>query len=52
MSIRKRRRKIGFIYEENHKFSADDEIKRVLLRKDWKIINLNLVSGLQKDGPG
>ncbi len=26
--------------------------KGVLLRKDWKIINLLLVSGLQGDGPG
>ncbi len=26
--------------------------KGVLLRKDWKIINLLHVSGLQEDGPG
>ncbi len=26
--------------------------KGVLHRKDWKIINLLLVSGLQEDGPG
>ncbi len=26
--------------------------KGVLLRKDWRIINLLLVSGLQEDGPG
>ncbi len=26
--------------------------KGVLLRKDWKIINRLLVSGLQEDGPG
>ncbi len=26
--------------------------KEVLLRKDWRIINLLLVSGLQEDGPG
>ncbi len=26
--------------------------KGVLLRKNWRIINLLLVSGLQEDGPG
>ncbi len=26
--------------------------KGALLRKDWKIINLLLFSGLQEDGPG
>ncbi len=26
--------------------------KGVLLRKDWRIINLIFVSGLQEDGPG
>ncbi len=26
--------------------------KEVLLRKDWRVINLLLVSGLQEDGPG
>ncbi len=26
--------------------------KEVLLRKDWRIINLLRVAGLQEDGPG
>ncbi len=48
----RRRRKIGFIYEENHKFSAMIRCKEVLLRKDWRIINLLRVTDLQEDGPG
>ncbi len=33
------RRKVSFIYEDNHKCSADDEMKGSDLRKDCKTIN-------------
>ncbi len=47
---KKKKKKTGFTYEEN--FQQMIRCKGVLLRKDWRIINLLLVSGLQEDGPG
>ncbi len=48
----KKKKKIGFIYEEIINFQQMIICKGVLFRKDFKIINLVLVSGLQEDGPG
>ncbi len=46
------RRKLALFMKRIINFQQMIRCKGVLLMKDWRIINLLLVSGLQEDGPG
>ncbi len=51
-SPRRRRRKLALFMQRIINFQQMIRCKEVLLRKDWRIINLLRVAGLQEDGPG
>ncbi len=44
--------KLALVMKRIINFQQMIRCKGVLLRKDWRIINLLLVSGLHEDGPG
>ncbi len=46
------RRKLALFMTRIINFQQMIRCKKVLLRKDWRIINLLRVAGLQEDGPG
>ncbi len=48
----KKKKKMALFMERIINFQQMIKCKGVLLRKDWRIINLLLLSGLQEDGPG
>ncbi len=48
---RRRRRKLASFMKRIINFQQMIRCKEVLLRKDWSIINLLRVAGLQEDGP-
>ncbi len=50
--IEKKRRKLALFMKRIINFQQMIRCKEVLLRKDWRIINLLRVAGLQEDGPG
>ncbi len=47
-----KKKKMALFMKRIINFQPMIRCKGVLLRKDWRIINLLLVSGLQEDGPG
>ncbi len=49
---RRRRRKLALFMKRIINFQQMIRCREVLLRKDWRIINLLRVAGLQEDGPG
>ncbi len=48
----RRRRKLALFMKRIINFQQMIRCTEVLLRKDWRIINLLRVAGLQEDGPG
>ncbi len=51
-AIERKKEKLALFMKRIINFQLMIRCKGVLLRKDWRIINLLLVSGLQEDGPG
>ncbi len=51
-SRKEKRRKLALFMKRFINFQQMIRCKEVLLRKDWRIINLLRVAGLQEDGPG
>ncbi len=50
--VEEEEKKLALFMKKIINFPQMIRCKEVLLRKDWRIINLLLVSGLQEDGPG
>ncbi len=48
----RRKKKLALFMKRIINFLQMIRCKEVLLRKDWRIINLLRVAGLQEDGPG
>ncbi len=50
--IEEEEEKLALFMKRIINFQQMTRCKEVLLRKDWRIINLLRVAGLQEDGPG
>ncbi len=51
-SLKKKKKKLALFMKRVINFQQMISCKEVLHRKDWRIINLLRVAGLQEDGPG